>query len=102
MVRDPEGRDEIEFQGGGLALGPFRLSKLGMAPVLVPFRAEWAPLEGPEDRKFDAGPSRDLNSDSLSWFEPPFGESKKKTSKCEHSKNQEKNHAVNRPKMHVV
>ena len=42
-------------QGGRLALGPFRLSKIGMAPLLAPFRSEWTPLGGPGDRNFDAG-----------------------------------------------
>ena len=29
------------------------------------------------NRNFDAGPSRDLNFDPLSWFEPPFWKVKK-------------------------
>ena len=69
---------EIVDKGGRLALGPFRLSKLGTAPFWLPFRSEWAPLEGPVDRNFDARPWRDLNSDPLSWFQSPFfGRSKK-------------------------
>ena len=43
------------LQGGRLALCSFRHPKLGMAPLSVPFRSEWAPLGGPGDRNFDAG-----------------------------------------------
>ena len=45
------------IQGGQLTLGPFRLSKLGIDPVLATsFRSEWAPLGGPGDRNFGPGP----------------------------------------------
>ena len=64
----------VNIQGGRLALGPFRLSKNSeWLPVLASFfRTKWTPLEGPGDRNFDAGPSRDLNFDALSWLEPCF------------------------------
>ena len=70
-------RTRIEFrvQGGRQAVGPFfRLSKLGMVPVLATLYGPDGPflLAAPGDRNFDASPSRDLNFDPLSWFEPPF------------------------------
>ena len=72
-----------EIQGGRPALGPFRLSKLGMAPVLAPLFG--APSGGQVGRNFDAGPSRDLNiSVSFLGSSSPFWV--KKTSMCEHSK----------------
>ena len=75
------------IQGGRLALGPFRLSKLGMASLfLSPFRSE--------DRRGT------LIVDPLSSFEPSFLGGQK-TSKSERSKNHV-NHAVHRPNMHVV
>ena len=39
-------------------------------PFWHSFRSGWAPLGGPGDRNFDAGPSRDPNFDPLSWLEP--------------------------------
>ena len=54
----------------GQPLGPFRLSKLGMVPVLAPFSVGMGPFGNPGDRNFDAGPSRDPYFDPLSWFEP--------------------------------
>ena len=44
------------LQGGRLAQGPFRLSKLRMAtPLGLPFWPKWAPLGGLGARNFDAG-----------------------------------------------
>ena len=46
-----------DVQGGRLALGPFRLSKLGMLPPPFGplFGWPWAPLGGPGDPNFDVG-----------------------------------------------
>ena len=91
-----------EICTGRLAnLGPFSSLKTRNGPPLgPPLRSEWALLGGPRDQNFDAGPSRDLNFDLLSWFwASPLGG--QKTSKCEHSKNQI-NHVGDRPKKHVV
>ena len=54
---------DFRIQGGRLALGPFRLSKLGMAPLLSLLFGRNVSFG---DRNFDAGPSRDRNFDSLS------------------------------------
>ena len=85
----------VEVLHTGLPAGAGHLSPL-KDPFWLRFRSEWAPLGGPGDRNFDAGPSRDLTFDPLSWFEPPSS-GVKKTSKCEHSKNRI-NHAVDRAK----
>ena len=83
MLADPadsfeSDEEERDVQGGRLALGPFRLSKLGMASVLATFSIGMGPFgRCPGDRNFDAGPWRDINFDPLSWLEPPFCEVKK-------------------------
>ena len=61
-----------------------------------PFRSEWVSLGG-LGIEFSM---REPDFDPFSWFDPSFL-GVKKTSKCEHSKNH-MNHAVDRPKMHVV
>ena len=81
-----------QLQGGRLAMCSFRPPKLGMAPLSVPFRSEWAPLGGPGDRNFDVG----ARFRALLFF---FVESK--TIKVGVCKNQMK-HPVDGPKMHVV
>ena len=79
---------------------PFRLSKLGIDPVLAtPFGRK-----GPRGEVWGIEIStRDRRRTLISippWFEP-FFLGGQKTSKCEHSKNH-LDHAVDRPKMHVV
>ena len=88
------------MQGAWLALGPFRLSKPGMAPLLAHlFGGNGTPLEGPADRNFDAGPPRDLNFDPFPGFSPLLGG--QNASKCEHSQNHIK-HAVGQPKKNMM
>ena len=53
--------------------GPFSSLKTRDGPRFGPFfLSEWASWR---DRNFDAGPARDFNFDSFSWFEPFLGES---------------------------
>ena len=58
----------------GTRPGPVSSLKTQDGPA---FRSEWAPFRGPRDRNLDAGPSRDLNFELLSWFEPHFLEESK-------------------------
>ena len=86
-------RSRSDVQGGPLALGPVRLSKLGMA---LPFDPLFGPLW--EVREIEIS-MLEPDVEPLSWFEPPFwgtnnikvGVYKKKMK-----------HPVDRPKMHVV
>ena len=64
------------IQGGRLALGPFRLSKLGMTALLAPFLVGMCPSGRSESAKFRCGIH-------ISLFGPPFW--RLKTTKCEHS-----------------
>ena len=79
---------------------PFRLSKLGIDPVLATLFGR----KGPRGEVWGIEIStRDRRRTLISippWFENPFLGGQK-TSKCEHSKNH-LDHAVDRPKMHVV
>ena len=56
------------LQGGRQALGPFRLSKLGMAPLLAPFRPGWALWEVWEIEIS----MRQPEFEPFSWFQRPF------------------------------
>ena len=64
VAPSPDGR----LQGGGLALGPFRLKTRNGSPFGTLFRSEWAPLGGQGDPNFNAG----ARFRALSWFELPF------------------------------
>ena len=89
--------------GWPVSVGPFSSLKAQNGPRFGSIFGRNGPtLGGPGDRNFDAGPSRDLNFDPLSWFEPAFWEERrvKKISKCEHSKNHKSRSGS--PKMHVV
>ena len=57
------------MQGGPLALGPFRLSKLEMAPLLAPFFGRNGPLWEVWEIEIS---TREPDFERLSWFEPPF------------------------------
>ena len=84
------------MQGGWLALGPFRFSKLGMVPLLAPLFGRNVPFGrsgGIEISMQEPDLSPCLRLSPLSGGQ--------KTSKCEHSKNKI-NHAADRPKMLVV
>ena len=56
-----------QIQGGRLALGPFRLSKLGMAPLLAPVFGRNGHLW--EVRGIEIS-MREPDFEPLSWFEP--------------------------------
>ena len=76
---DSARRDIVNFdpQDDRLALGPFRLSNTRKGPPCwPPLRSE--SVGGPGARNFDAGPSRDLNFDPISWFDPPLLGSKER------------------------